>query len=184
MMELLKRLEEMTNKRIFDLFDLVCGTSNGAIIICGLAADHNLTLTQSVNLYKSIAYKIFHMPTTMDVLSGTSRLFTSHAYYDTSLWETLLKKHMGYTRIIDTVMFKHCTKFCCVSTTLDERTIEANVFRNYVFPYNVHSVYPGNHTACLWEVVRASSAAPAYFGDFKLGGQLHQDGGKNLSIFG
>jgi len=177
-MELLKRLEEMTNKRIFELFDFVCGTSNGAIIICGLAADKNLTLAQSVNLYKNIAYRIFRMPTTMDVLSGTSRLFTTHAYYDTELWEALLKKHMGYTRMIDTVKYPHCTKLCCISTTIDERTIEANVFRNYTFPYNVHSVYSGNHTAHLWEVVRASSAAPAYFGDFKLHGQLHQDGGK------
>lgn len=29
----------------------------------------------------------------------------------------------------------------------------------------------------MWEVVRASSAAPAYFGDFILNHQIHQDGG-------
>ena len=31
--------------------------------------------------------------------------------------------------------------------------------------------------AKLWEAARASSAAPAYFGDFPLDGKLHQDGG-------
>lgn len=85
-----------------------------------------------------------------------------------------------------------------MSTTVSDEALEAHVFRNYVLPINVQSVYAGSHSARLWEVVRASSAAvrnifwyftmiilksimnfkqPAFFGDFKLNGELHQDGG-------
>ncbi|XP_041779253.1 calcium-independent phospholipase A2-gamma-like [Anopheles merus] len=176
-MELLRKLERLTNRRIFDLFDLVCGVSTGAILVCALASEKGLTLAEGIHLYKKIAYKVFHRPTTLDKLSGASRLFSSHAYYDIELWESLLKRHVGHRRIIDTVMLPNVPKFCCISTTVCDEYIDAHVFRNYTFPQNVQSVYAGSHTARLWEVVRASSAAPAYFGDFPLNGQLHQDGG-------
>jgi calcium-independent phospholipase A2-gamma len=176
-MELLRKLEEMANKKIFNMFDIICGVSTGAILICGLAAEKNLTLTQSITLYKQLSHRVFHRPSTMDFLSGTSRLMWAHAYYDVDLWEELLQKHMGHCRIIDTSKFAHVPKICCVSTTISENNIDAHVFRNYVLPYNVQSVYAGSHKAKLWEVVRASSAAPAYFGDFLLNNRLYQDGG-------
>lgn len=85
---------------------------------------------------------------------------------------------MTDTRIIDTSKFKHLPKFCCVSTTLsNEKGINAHVFRNYILPSNVESIYNGSHTPALWEVVRCSSAAPTFFGDFILNDVVHQDGG-------
>ncbi|XP_055639019.1 calcium-independent phospholipase A2-gamma-like [Toxorhynchites rutilus septentrionalis] len=176
-MELLRKIEKMTNKKIFDLFDMVCGVSTGAILVCALASEKNLTLNESISLYKKISHKMFHRPSTLDKLTGASRLVASHAYYDVELWEAFLKKHIGFRRIIDTSKLTHVPKFCCVSTTICDEYIDAHVFRNYTFPLNMHSVFSGSHTARLWEVVRASSAAPAYFGDFQLNGQLHLDGG-------
>lgn len=101
----------------------------------------------------------------------------SHAYYDVELWESLLREHMTETRIIDTAKFAHVPKFCCVSTTLSSDTISAHVFRNYILPSNVESIYHGTHNAALWEVCRCSSAAPTFFGDFILNNEVHQDGG-------
>lgn len=176
-MELLKKLEKLTNRKIFELFDLVCGVSTGAIVVCALSSEKNLTLDEGLHIYKKMSYKMFHRPSTLDILTGASRLVSTHAYYDVDLWETLLKRHIGYRRIIDTSKLPHVPKVCCVSTTICDQYIDAHVFRNYTFPLNVQSVYSGSHTARLWEVVRASSAAPAYFGDFQLDGQLHQDGG-------
>lgn len=176
-MELLRKLEKMTNRKIFDLFDIVCGVSAGANLVCALASEKNVTLDECIHLYKKTSHTIFHRPSTLDKLAGASRLVTSHAYYDAEIWEGLLKKHVGYWRIIDTSKLTHVPKICCVSTTICDQHIDAHVFRNYTFPLNVQSVYSGSHTARLWEVVRASTAAPAYFGDFQLEGQLHQDGG-------
>lgn len=100
----------MTNKKVFELFDFICGVSTGAILVCGLAANKNLTLNEGINLYKKISYQVFHRPSTLDLLSGTSRLMWNHAYYDANLWEKLLQHHMTYTRIIDTAKYSHCPK--------------------------------------------------------------------------
>lgn len=102
----------MTNKRVFELFDFICGVSTGAILVCGLAANKNLTLSEGINLYKKISYQVFHRPSTFDLLSGTSRLMWNHAYYDADLWEKLLQHHMTQTRIIDTAKYSHCPKVC------------------------------------------------------------------------
>ncbi|XP_055595813.1 calcium-independent phospholipase A2-gamma-like [Uranotaenia lowii] len=176
-MELLRRLEKLTGKKIFDLFDMVCGVSTGAILVCALAGEKELTMDEGIRRYKNISVEMFHKPSTLDKITGASRLVSTHAYYDAELWETLLKRYISHARIIDTSKSTHCPKVCCVSTTICDKYIDAHVFRNYAFPLNVQSVYQGSHNARLWEVVRASSAAPAYFGDFQLEGQLHQDGG-------
>lgn len=176
-MELLMKIEKLTGKRVFELFDLCVGVSTGAILVCALAAEANMTVPEAVQLYKKISHKIFHRPSTFDVLSATSRLVFSHAYYDTALWESFLKKHIGYRRMIDTAKLGHCPKVACISTTVTEERIDAHIFRNYALPPNVHSVYNGSYTPKLWQVVRASSAAPAYFGDFLLNSEIHQDGG-------
>lgn len=176
-MELLLKLEKLTGKKLFELFDMCVGVSTGAILVCALAAERNMTVQEGIHLYKQIGKRLFYQPSALDVLSNTSRLMWSHAYYDTDLWEKMLKKHVGYRRIIDTVKLPHCPKICCISTTVTEQRIDAHCFRNYAFPPNVQSIYNGSHKSKLWEVVRASSAAPAYFGDFALHGELHQDGG-------
>jgi calcium-independent phospholipase A2-gamma len=84
---------------------------------------------------------------------------------------------MTETRIIDTAKFKHVPKFCCISTTLSQESIAPHIFRNYIIPSNIESMYHGSHTAALWEVCRSSSAAPTFFGDFILNNEVHQDGG-------
>lgn len=175
-LELIKKLEQMTGKGIFQLFDFICGVSTGSILVCGLSAKER-TIDEGIFLYKDVARRVFHTPTTFDVFAATSRLMFTHAYYDVQLWEKLLREHMTDTRIIDTAKFHYAPKFCCVSTTISENSIDAHVFRNYILPSNVESIYPGSHEAALWEVVRCSSAAPTFFGDFILNNQVHQDGG-------
>jgi calcium-independent phospholipase A2-gamma len=173
----MKRLEELTGRRLFDLFDFICGVSTGSIFVCGLAADKNRTLEVGKKLYKEVSRRVFHLPGTLDVLSGTSRLMWTHAYYDVELWERLLRETIGETRIIETSRTGHVPKFCCVSTTVSDDSLDAHVFRNYVLPWNVQSIYNGSHTTALWKVARCSSAAPTYFGDFILDKKVHQDGG-------
>lgn len=143
--ELMKRLEEMTNKRFYELFDFICGVSTGSIFVCGLIAK-NRTLMEGKALYKEVARKVFTQSSYADMFAGTSRLMFNHAWYDVDLWEKLLKEYMTDTRIIDTSKFSHSPKFCCVSTTVSEEAISAHVFRNYVLPTNLQSIYPGRYT--------------------------------------
>lgn len=175
--ELLRRLEEMTNRKFFDLFDFICGVSTGSILVCGMTAKPGRTLTEGKKIYKYVAKRVFEQSSRFDIFAATSRLMFTHAYYDVDLWNSLLKEYISDIRIIDTAKFKGTPKFCCVSTTLSEDAIDAHVFRNYALPSNIESIYHGSHTAALWEVVRCSSAAPTYFGDFILDNQVHQDGG-------
>lgn len=100
--ELMKRLEQLTGRKFFDLFDFVCGVSTGSIFICGMISGKNRTLDEGKEHYKDVSRRVFHMPSSLDVLSGTSRLMLTHAYYDVELWEKLLQEKMSDTRIIDT----------------------------------------------------------------------------------
>ena len=55
-------------------------------------------------------------------------------------------------------------------------TPEEFMFRNYNLPCGSQSQYVGSCQHKLWEAIRASSAAPAYYGEFKLGDSIHQVG--------
>lgn len=47
------------------------------------------------------------------------------------------------------------------------------LFRNYNHPPDTYSQFPGSCTNSLWEVIRASSAAPGYYEPFILGEYVH-----------
>ena len=50
------------------------------------------------------------------------------------------------------------------------------IFRNYAMPFMVTSNYRGSSRFKTWEAVRASSAAPGFFDDFRTQGLVFQDG--------
>ncbi|XP_015600988.1 calcium-independent phospholipase A2-gamma isoform X2 [Cephus cinctus] len=171
--EMLKKFEEITGKRIYELFDYICGVSTGSILAAVLGGHKTKTLDEISELYKEIGTKIF----TQSTLKGTSNLMWSHAYYDTALWEELLQQQLGDKDLIHTARDPNSPKISAVSTIVNHERILAYVFRNYTLPYGVESQYMGSYRHKLWEAVRASAAAPSYFEEFKHGEYLHQDGG-------
>lgn len=63
-------------------------------------------------LYMELSQKVFKQNT----LWGTSKLVFSRAYYETSVWEKLLKQHVGNTSMIETSRHDGCPKVsiaCC-----------------------------------------------------------------------
>ena len=68
-------------------------------------------------------------------------------------------------------------KVACISSVVNHEVLRPFVFRNYTLPFRIQSQYPGSFRYRMWEAARASSAAPGYFSEFKLGEHIHQDGG-------
>lgn len=120
--------------------------------------------------YKSLSTKVF----SQNPFWGTSNLLFSHSYYDTKVWETTLKDYFGEIELIKTNRREDCPKVSAVSTVANQAKTQAYVFRNYSLPYNVQSEYMGGSSNKVWEAVRASSSAPTYFEECKLGNLLHQ----------
>lgn len=56
------------------------------------------TLDEAAEIYKSISTQIF----SQSALKGTSNLVWSHSYYDTALWEKLLKAQWDNRSLIET----------------------------------------------------------------------------------
>ncbi|KAJ8925966.1 hypothetical protein NQ315_009819 [Exocentrus adspersus] len=170
--EMLRKLEELTGKPIYQMFDFICGVSTGAIIAT-LVGLRQKTLDETTEIYKNISMQVF----TQSALRGTSNLVWSHSYYDTALWEKLLKAQWDNRSLIETRRNLTVPKFCAVSAVVNQSRLSAYVFRNYALPCKVQSQYMGGYNHAVWESVRASAAAPTYFEEYRIGNLLHQDGG-------
>lgn len=61
-----------------------------------------------------------------------------------------------------------------VATLMNVGTLRDYLFRNYNLPPGSISFYQGSAKYRLWEALRASSAAPGYFEEFKLDDYVFQ----------
>jgi calcium-independent phospholipase A2-gamma len=68
-------------------------------------------------------------------------------------------------------------KISIVSNLTTTSQMKVYLFRNYNLPTSSQSQYEGTVKYKVWEAVRASSAAPGYYEDFKLDGYIFHDGG-------
>ena len=73
-------------------------------------------------------------------------------------------------------------QMCAISTLMNTPRLKNFVFRNYNLPPSTYSQYPGSCVHELWEVIRASSAAPGYYEDFPLGEYVHSVSEVSFSI--
>lgn len=146
-------------------------------------------------MYVEFGTKLF----TQSAFSGVSNLVLSKAYYNTTMFEQLLKKFVGETPLIKTNADEYCPKvsrfqtnyfffsyfhyfsnrfshfqLASVSTVMNQSSIMPYVFRNYSLPCDRQSQYLGSCKYTLFESVRASGAAPTVFQEFCLDGMIHQ----------
>ncbi|XP_062990090.1 calcium-independent phospholipase A2-gamma [Elgaria multicarinata webbii] len=176
-LQTLRKLEELTGKPIHHLFDYICGVSTGAILAFMLGLFH-IPLDECEELYRKLGTDVFKQ----NVIVGTVKMGWSHAFYDSEIWETILKERMGLNIMIETARNPRCPKVAAISTIVSRGTpLKAFVFRNYNHLPGVKSHYLGGCQYKLWQAIRASSAAPGYFQEYVLDNELHQDGGLLLN---
>ncbi|XP_068459877.1 calcium-independent phospholipase A2-gamma-like [Clinocottus analis] len=171
-LQTLHKLEALTGKPIYKLFDYICGVSTGAILGFMLGV-FQIPLDECDDLYRKLGSDVFKQ----NVIVGTVKMGWNHAFYDSEAWENILREKMGSQLLVETSRNPECPKVAAVSTIVNRGTLKAYVFRNYNLLPGVRSPYLGGSQHQLWQAIRATSAAPGYFQEFTLGNDLHQDGG-------
>lgn len=169
-MEILRHIEKSTNKKIHELFDLICGVSSGAIITMGIGSGR-FTLDQCETFYREMSENIFKT----DFWSSTPRLFMSHAYYDASIFEKTLKKAFGNTTLMTLASEAGHPRLVAVS--VNAHSVQPFLFRNYSHKPTIGHLFDGTCKAEVWQAIRASSAAPGFFEEFKFNSSILLDGG-------
>ncbi|XP_058620497.1 calcium-independent phospholipase A2-gamma-like isoform X1 [Onychostoma macrolepis] len=169
-LQVLKQLEAQTGKRVYQLFDYICGVSTGAVLafMLGLA---RISLDECEELYHRFGSDVFRQ----NPLVGTVKMGWTHSYYNTETWEMILREKMGEEILIKTARDQLSPKVSAVSAVVNwGKSPKAFIFRNYNHAPGQLSRYAGGSGYRLWQAVRASSAAPGYFQEFPLHGDIHQ----------
>ena len=72
------------------------------------------------------------------------------------------------------MLFLLSVQVAAVSTVVNHSLLLPFVFSNYTRPYGSVSKFPQSCKYRLWEALRASTAAPGFFEECKLGNDIHQ----------
>ncbi|KAB5546364.1 hypothetical protein PHYPO_G00071220 [Pangasianodon hypophthalmus] len=172
-LQVLKQLEARTGKRVYQLFDYVCGVSTGAVLAFMLALAH-FSIEECEEMYRRFGSDVFRQ----NPLVGTVKMGWTHSYYNTETWEMILKEKIGDQLLVRTARDERSPKVSAVSAVVNWGTSpKPFIFRNYNHCPGRLSRYAGGSGYQLWQAVRASSAAPGYFQEFPLYNDIHQDGG-------
>ncbi|XP_059142442.1 calcium-independent phospholipase A2-gamma-like [Physella acuta] len=170
--EFLKALEKQSQRKIYQLFDYVCGVSTGALLAAMICL-YKIPLERCEQLYKDCSVQMF----TRNRVVGTTKLVLNHGFYDSHSWEEILKKEIGERLFIEFSRDPDVPKMSAVSSLASAPQLTNYLFRTYNLPPGATSQYPGGCHYKIWEVIRASSAAPGYFEAFVRGNEIHEDGG-------
>lgn len=149
---LLAKIEGETG-RICDYFDMLAGTSTGAIIAAALSI--KIPAKEILNLYLNKGSVIFP--------KKCCKLFA--AKYNTEPLKEELKKIFSDKKIADA-----CTKLVIPAYNLSTDSVQ--VFKT---PHANDLLFDKDRK--LYEVLLATTAAPVYFSPYKMSGGVYMDGG-------
>jgi hypothetical protein len=193
--ELLRALiEALKPLALSDVFDVVAGTSTGAIVSCA----HFLcgyTLDDISRFYMDMACQVFKNPGTVMISKDFARFNHTEGTYMQILESTevncpTMKRMHGQFEdrlsagltLIDAGLIMNAPAVMVLSTLVSGTPPKTFLFRSYVPPSEnagcCGSAYIGTHDARISEACRASTAAPSYFTRYKHSSAgTHVDGG-------
>lgn len=157
----LTELERRSGRRVFELFDLIAGTSTGGILACALCAPDALPASQLVALYEEEGPRIFDRSLFQRVRSGEGLLDEK---YDSEALDRALQRFLADKRLSE------------AKPDLLVPAYDTAAPGPYFFKSRKARESPEDDFA-LSEVARATSAAPTYFEPSPLGKRALVDGG-------
>ena len=156
--QLLAKIEEVFQRRIKNCFDLIAGTSTGAIIAGAAATD--IPMADIVQLFETEAPHIFRKRW------YRTPLFLSK--YPSEQLAEAIAKHISATPL-----GKIATPLMITSSEITRS--EVHIFRSNYGSHN-SQIAPTNKDVCLRDAILASCAAPTFFAPKSLDNLLLADG--------
>ncbi|RJE19000.1 hypothetical protein PHISCL_08662 [Aspergillus sclerotialis] len=165
---------------IGDLFDLKVGTSSGGLYVMALDV-LRLGPLECKAMFQDLAKKALDP----ERRKGRIRSLLSDETYDTNVLESHFKNVFGFTRrLFDApVSLLSGRKMAVTTTSIKDGTLFLFTNYNGAAPHRAESVYgrlrPNeNNEPFLWQIARATSAAPPLFSTISIPGLgTFQDGG-------
>jgi predicted acylesterase/phospholipase RssA len=150
----LAEIEQRAGRPIASLFDLVAGTSTGAIIACALTKPNAMSAQRVAEVYTVDGPKIFDRSLLKTVTSLGGLI---QERYDSSGLVTSLRNHLGDARLTEATTG-------ILVTAYDLQSRQAMLLRR-------------SDDVSMVDAAHASSAAPTYFEPVRLGARTLVDGG-------
>lgn len=158
---ILKKIEEMTGKKIYELFDCIVGTSTGGIIAAGITATKDgktphLDLDTMYKLYTTEGNTIFPQPKNFiqKFSKGINSVFNPK--YSPDGLDKLLSQYFGELTIKDTLK-------PIIVTSYDLKSNEIIMFKTRNAQWSKE-----RFDVKLKDVCRATSAAPTYLPSYEM----------------
>jgi len=168
---MLQELEQRTGRRIHELFDLVVGTSTGAIV-AAIVCVRGLGAKQALDIYRELGSQVFQQ----SILRGAQGLLSKQSYYSNHQLDVVLFRHFGAITLESTLMVNSVPLLAFVATDVTRLKLAPHLFCNYPYPPGQQSLHGTSTSAELVTALLASSAAPGYFPAVQVGGRTLQDG--------
>lgn len=158
----LTELEHRSGRRIFELFDLIAGTSTGGILACALCAPDPLPAQELVSLYEVEGPTIFDRDVFQRIRSGEGLLDEK---YDAGELDRALERFLADKRLAD------------ARPDLIVPAYNMTEPGPYFFKTRKARESPAEEDFPLSVVARATAAAPTYFEPLEVSGAALVDGG-------
>ncbi len=158
----LAELERRAGRRVFELFDLIAGTSTGGILACALCAPDPLPATELVKLYEEEGPNIFHRSIFQRIRSAEGVIDEK---YDDAALDRALERFLGHKRLSET------------KPDLIVPSYDMALPGPYFFKTSDARATPDTADFPLSVVARGTSAAPTYFEPLEAGEHALVDGG-------
>jgi patatin-like phospholipase/acyl hydrolase len=158
---LLAELEERAGRPVFELFDLMAGTSTGGILVCALAGPEPLPAAQVAAIYEEEGPRIFDRSVWQRIRSGEGLIDEK---YDAAALDRALGRFLADKRLSG------------AQPELLVPTYDTAGPGPYFFKTS-NARADAADDAPLSDVARATSSAPTYFEPLALGARALIDGG-------